>query len=291
MAARLIAVYIAIGCATMALMPAATAKPKTAHIGTAQKQPLPSTYSKAEIDQKIDQLQQDILSTVPSRQELEGRLAKLYSKSDIDTALDQIRRSFPQQTVTQAELTARLTDADNIAKAREQQLYQSLNNEIPKASPWVAIILAAAGTSVSLFVGFASRMAANRSAAQTQLPAQQQRADELQEEWKNVKGCGVTQEIIENAGFKEGDVEFWDTLEKVSKMVEVQEKIYHVKQEFENLLPDEADFPLRWAKIVKMITDISTQITCISCTFDTSTTIAPTLTCPICGSTHTLILK
>jgi hypothetical protein len=276
--AKLIVVYIAIGCATMALTPAAPAKPRTAHIGTAQKQPPPSTYSKAEIDQKIDQLQQGILSTVPnkqklidqlqqgilstvpSRQELEGRLAKFYSKSDIDTALDQIRRSFPQQTITPVELTARLTDADNITKARERQLYQSLNNKIPKASPWVAIILAAAGTSVSLFVSIASRVAANRPAAQTQLPAQQKRADELHEEWENVKGGGAIQEITENAGFKEEDVEFWNALENASKKGEVQEKIYHVKQELETLSADAAYFPLQWARIVRMVTDISTQI-------------------------------
>jgi hypothetical protein len=276
--ARLIAVYIAIGCATMALTPAATAKPRTAHIGTVQKQPSPSTYSKAEIDQKIEQLQQsilstvpskeklidqlhqDILSTIPSRQELEDRLAKLYSKSDIDTALDQIRRSFPQQTVTQAELTARLTDADNIAKAREQQLYQRLNNKIPKASPWVAIILAAAGTSISLFVGIASMAATNRPTAQTQLPTQQKRADELHEEWEDVKEGGVAQEIIDNADFKERGREFWDALENVSKKIEVEEKIYRVKQELETLSLDTADFPLQWARIVGMVTDISTQI-------------------------------
>jgi hypothetical protein len=307
--AKLIVVYIAIGCATMALTPAAPAKPRTAHIGMAQKQPPPSTYSKAEIDQKIDQLQQGILSTVPSkqklidqlqqgilstvpsRQELEGRLAKFYSKSDIDTALDQIRRSFPQQTITPVELTARLTDADNITKARERQLYQSLNNKIPKASPWVAIILAAAGTSVSLFVSIASRVAANRPAAQTQLPAQQKRADELHEEWENVKGGGAIQEITENAGFKEEDVKFWDALENASKKGEVQEKIYHVKQELETLSADAAYFPLQWARIVGMVTDISTQIAYISHISDTSTAVAPTLTCPICGSTHTLTLK
>jgi hypothetical protein len=276
--ARLIAVYIAIGCATMALTPAATAKPRTAHIGTVQKQPSPSTYSKAEIDQKIEQLQQsilstvpskeklidqlhqDILSTIPSRQELEDRLAKLYSKSDIDTALDQIRRSFPQQTVTQAELTTRLTDADNIAKAREQQLYQSLNNKIPKASPWVAIILAAAGTSISLFVGIASMAATNRPTAQTQLPTQQKRADKLHEEWEDVKEGGIAQEIIDNAGFKERSREFWDALENASKKIEVEEKIYRVKQELETLSLDTSDFPLQWARIVGMVTDISTQI-------------------------------
>jgi hypothetical protein len=276
--ARLIAVYIAIGCATMALTPAATAKPRTAHIGTVQKQPSPSTYSKAEIDQKIEQLQQnilstvpskeklidqlhqDILSTIPSRQELEDRLAKLYSKSDIDIALDQIRRSFPQQTVTQAELTTRLTDADNIAKAREQQLYQSLNNKIPKASPWVAIILAAAGTSISLFVGIASMAATNRPTAQTQLPTQQKRADKLHEEWEDVKEGGIAQEIIDNAGFKERSREFWDALENASKKIEVEEKIYRVKQELETLSLDTSDFPLQWARIVGMVTDISTQI-------------------------------
>jgi hypothetical protein len=276
--ARLIAVYIAIGCATMALTPAATAKPRTAHIGTVQKQPSPSTYSKAEIDQKIEQLQQsilstvpskeklidqlhqDILSTIPSRQELEDRVAKLYSKSDIDIALDQIRRSFPQQTVTQAELTTRLTDADNIAKAREQQLYQSLNNKIPKASPWVAIILAAAGTSISLFVGIASMAATNRPTAQTQLPTQQKRADKLHEEWEDVKEGGIAQEIIDNAGFKERSREFWDALENASKKIEVEEKIYRVKQELETLSLDTSDFPLQWARIVGMVTDISTQI-------------------------------
>jgi hypothetical protein len=276
--ARLIAVYIAIGCATMALTPAATAKPRTAHIGTVQKQPSPSTYSKAEIDQKIEQLQQsilstvpskeklidqlhqDILSTIPSRQELEDRVAKLYSKSDIDIALDQIRRSFPQQTVTQAELTTRLMDADNIAKAREQQLYQSLNNKIPKASPWVAIILAAAGTSISLFVGIASMAATNRPTAQTQLPTQQKRADKLHEEWEDVKEGGIAQEIIDNAGFKERSREFWDALENASKKIEVEEKIYRVKQELETLSLDTSDFPLQWARIVGMVTDISTQI-------------------------------
>ncbi|MBV8892100.1 MAG: hypothetical protein JO266_09070 [Acidobacteria bacterium] len=279
-------------------MPAATAESRTAHIGTAQKQPPPSTYSKAEIDQKIDQLQQVILSTVPSRQELNDRIAKLYSKSDIDTALDQIRRSFPQQTVTQAELSARLTDADNIAKAREQQLYQSLDNKIPKVSPWVAIILATAGTSVSLFVGITSMVVANRATTQTQSLAQEKRADELHEEWtsigwkhanaintldgqppnhddlneiidvahcsnklaKNFKGDRVTQKMIENADFKERGMEFWDALENEAKKVEVKGKIYHVKQELETLSPDAADFPLEWAKIVEMVLDISTQI-------------------------------
>ena len=296
--AKLIAVYIAIICATAALTSAATAESRTAHIGTAQKQPPPSTYSKAEIDQKIDQLQQVILSMVPSRQELNDRIAKLYSKSDIDTALDQIRRSFPQQTVTQAELSARLTDADNIAKAREQQLYQSLDNKIPKVSPWVAIILATAGTSVSLFVGIASMVVANRATTQTQSLAQEKRADELHEEWtsigwkhanaintlggqppnhndlnekidvahfsnklvENFKGNRVTQKMIENAGFKERGMEFWDALENEAKKVEVKGKIYHVKQELETLSPDAADFPLEWAKIVEMVLDISTQI-------------------------------
>jgi hypothetical protein len=74
-AAGLIAVNIAIGCASAAFTHAATAQSRTTQPRIAQKQPPPSAYSRAEVDQKIDQLQKDILSKVPSRQELENRVA------------------------------------------------------------------------------------------------------------------------------------------------------------------------------------------------------------------------
>ena len=188
-AARL-AFCIAIGCANAALTHAATAQPRTAQTETAQKQPPPSTYSRAEIDKKIDQLRKEILATVPSEQELEDRLATLYSKSDIDTQLDKIRKSL-QQTISQAELTTMLTTANNDAKVREQSLknkIQILDSRIPKISPWAAIIAAACGTIVSLAVGIASGLIAHKARTQARTLAANATASEYEKEWSESIG-------------------------------------------------------------------------------------------------------
>ena len=75
-AVGLVALYIAAGCASAGLTYTAIAQPRPPHTGTERPPPAP-VYSKAEIDQKIDQLRSDMLSTVPSRQELQESLAQI----------------------------------------------------------------------------------------------------------------------------------------------------------------------------------------------------------------------
>lgn len=71
---------------------------------------------------------------------------------------------------------------------------------------------------------------------------------------------------------------------------EVREQFHRMKQEIDAVSPDAADFPLQWAKIVGMLGYLGTQIAYVPRT-PSSTTTAPTLTCPSCGATHTLTLR
>jgi hypothetical protein len=183
----LVALCIAIGCTSAALTQVAIAQPRSARTGTPQKQPSASAYSKAEIDKKIDQLRKEILSMVPSKQELEGRLATLSSKSDIDAALQKFQRSFSQQTVSQTELTTRLTKLDDDAKDREQKAYQRLDSRIPQISPWVGSLiasLAAVISSISAVISYSAK-------TQTRALAAQATASEFVQAWRGSDGWGI----------------------------------------------------------------------------------------------------
>jgi hypothetical protein len=168
-AAKLRAAVFAVCCACVAATHALAA-----HRGGTHRPQPPSTYSQAEIDSKIDQLRQDMLSTVPTRQDLENELGKFYTKSDVDGLLDQIGKTPPPQAVTRPELNAAITKLDSEIQGRDRQLGKSLGDQIrnldgriPTIPSWVSLGVSLASLCVAIWVGWRARASSAVSAAAT----------------------------------------------------------------------------------------------------------------------------
>jgi hypothetical protein len=168
-AAKLRAAAFAVGCACVASTNAVAA-----HRGGTHRPQPPPTYSQAEIDHKIDQLRQDILSNVPTKQDLQDEVGKFYTKSDVDGLLDQIRRTPPPQAITQPELNAVVTKLNNDIQDWNRQLSKILEDQMKKVNgrtstipSWVSLGVSLASLCAVIWVGWRARASAAVSAAAT----------------------------------------------------------------------------------------------------------------------------
>ncbi len=155
-AAKLVLAMFAVGCFAVALAPASTAQQRTARKAS-------PPYSRAEVDQQMNQLRQDLLTQVATMQALQNELNNVYSKTDVDKELGSLRSMIPQQGATRSDLDAAISKLDDETKAREQQLRGNFDDRImaleagkPAASPRTAIIVAACAVILSLGLGLAS---------------------------------------------------------------------------------------------------------------------------------------
>ena len=143
-----IAALIAISCASSPVVQAQTRSPRS--------------YSKVEIDKKIDQIRRDLMAKIPTPQQIETLLGPVYSKTDVDQKLNQLSATIPQQAVSRQDLDkalqqtvskqafddalqrtaswqdlneaiARTTDS---AKAREEAVEDRLSRTPPWVAPW-----------------------------------------------------------------------------------------------------------------------------------------------------------
>ena len=166
---RLRAAAFAVGCACVASTHAVAA-----HRGGAHKPQPPPTYSQAEIDHKIDQLRQGILSTVPTRQDLENELGRFYTKADVDGLLGQIQRTPPSQAVTRPELNAAVTKLDNEVQDGYRQLSKSLEGQVKNSDgrtsttlSWVSLSVSLVALCAIIWVGWRAKVSAAVNAAAT----------------------------------------------------------------------------------------------------------------------------
>ncbi len=186
-AAKLRAAAFAVCCACVAATHALAA-----HRGGTHRPQPPPTYSQAEIDSKIDQLRQDILSNVPTRQARQNELGQFYTKSDVDGLLDQVRKAPPQQAVTRPELNAAITNLDNEIQERDRQLSKSLGDQIRSLDDrtstipsWVSLSVSLIALCAAIWVGWRARVnaTANAAAIKARFIPRAERADRLVEEY------------------------------------------------------------------------------------------------------------
>ena len=145
-AATVMAALIAIGCASAPVVQAQTRSPRS--------------YSKVEIDKKIDEIRRDLIAKIPTPEQIEALLGPVYSKTDVDQKLNQLNAAIPQQTVSRQDLDKALQQtvsrvdldkalqqtvssqdlneaiagATDSAKAREE----AIEDRLPRTPPWVA---------------------------------------------------------------------------------------------------------------------------------------------------------
>jgi hypothetical protein len=156
-AVKVMAALIAIGCASAPVVQAQTRSPRS--------------YSKVEIDKKIDEIRRDLIAKIPTPEQIEALLGPVYSKTDVDQKLNQLGATIPQQTVSRQDLDkalqqtvskqdfdealqrtasrqdlndaiARTTDS---AKAREE----AIEDRLPRTPPWVAPLVSLLGVMIS----------------------------------------------------------------------------------------------------------------------------------------------
>ena len=156
-AATVMAALIAIGCASAPVVQAQTRSPRS--------------YSKVEIDKKIDEIRRDLIAKIPTPEQIEALLGPVYSKMDVDQKLNQLNAAIPQQTVSRQDLDKALQQtvsrvdldkalqqtvssqdlneaiagATDSAKAREE----AIEDRLPRTPPWVAPLVSLLGVMVS----------------------------------------------------------------------------------------------------------------------------------------------
>ena len=137
-AAKVMAALIAIGCASAPVVQAQTRSPRS--------------YSKVEIDKKIDQIRRDLIAKIPTPEQIEALLGPVYSKTDVDQKLNQLNAAIPQQTVSRQDLDKALQQSGrpspgriSTRRSRGQQIMQkrgkkrsmiSLRGCHPGLRPW-----------------------------------------------------------------------------------------------------------------------------------------------------------
>jgi hypothetical protein len=123
-AAKVMAALIAIGCASAPVVQAQTRSPRS--------------YSKVEIDKKIDQIRRDLIAKIPTPEQIEALLGPVYSKTDVDQKLNQLNAAIPQQTVSRQDLDKALQQTvsrQDFDKALQQTVSrQDLNEAIARAT-------------------------------------------------------------------------------------------------------------------------------------------------------------
>ena len=123
-AAKVMAALIAIGCASAPVVQAQTRSPRS--------------YSKVEIDKKIDQIRRDLIAKIPTPEQIEALLGPVYSKTDVDQKLNQLNAAIPQQTVSRQDLDKALQQTvsqQDLDKALQQTVSrQDLNEAIARAT-------------------------------------------------------------------------------------------------------------------------------------------------------------
>jgi hypothetical protein len=143
-AAKVMAALIAIGCASAPVVQAQTRSPRS--------------YSKVEIDKKIDQIRRDLIAKIPTPEQIEALLGPVYSKTDVDQKLNQLNAAIPQQTVSRQDLDKALQQtvsrqdlneaiarATDNAKAREK----AIDDKPPWMPPWVTPLVSFFGVMIS----------------------------------------------------------------------------------------------------------------------------------------------
>ena len=156
-AAKVMAALIAIGCASAPVVQAQTRSPRS--------------YSKVEIDKKIDQIRRDLIAKIPTPEQIEALLGPVYSKTDVDQKLNQLNAAIPQQTVSRQDLDKALQQtvsrqdldkalqqtvsrqdlngaiagATDSAKAREK----AIDDKLPWMPAWVAPLVSLLGVMIS----------------------------------------------------------------------------------------------------------------------------------------------
>jgi hypothetical protein len=186
-AAKLRAAAFAVCCACVAATHALAA-----HRGGTHRPQPPPTYSQAEVDSKVDQLLQNILSNMLTKQDLQNELGKFYTKSDVDGLLDQVRKGPPQQAVTRPELNAAITSLANEIQERDRQLRKSLGDQIRSLDDrtstipsWVSLSVSLVALCAAIWVGWRARVNAtvNAAAIKARFTPRTERADRLVDEY------------------------------------------------------------------------------------------------------------
>jgi hypothetical protein len=156
-AAKVMAALIVIGCASAPVVQAQTRSPRS--------------YSKVEIDKKIDQSRRDLIAKIPTPEQIEALLGPIYSKTDVDQKLNQLSVAIPQQTLSQQDLDKALQQTvskQDFDKALQQTVSRKdLNDAIARATdnatarenaiedrllwmpPWVAPLVSFLGVMIS----------------------------------------------------------------------------------------------------------------------------------------------
>jgi hypothetical protein len=156
-AAKVMAALIVIGCASAPVVQAQTRSPRS--------------YSKVEIDKKIDQIRRDLIAKIPTPGQIEALLGPIYSKTDVDQKLNQLSVAIPQQTLSQQDLDKALQQTvskQDFDKALQQTVSRKdLNDAIARATdnatarenaiedrllwmpPWVAPLVSFLGVMIS----------------------------------------------------------------------------------------------------------------------------------------------
>jgi hypothetical protein len=155
---RVIAALIAISCASAPVVVQAQTRSSR-------------SYSKVEIDKKIDQIRRDLMAKIPTPEQIEALLGPVYSKADIDQKLDQLSLGILQQTISSQDLDKALqqtvsrqdfdeamqrtasrqdlneaiAQATDSAKAREE----AIENKLPRMLYWVAPLVSLLGVMIS----------------------------------------------------------------------------------------------------------------------------------------------
>ncbi len=94
-------------------------------------------YSKADIDQKLDQLSLGIPQQTISSQDLDKALQQTVSRQDFDEAM--------QRTASRQDLNEAIAQATDSAKAREE----AIENKLPRMLYWVAPLVSLLGVMIS----------------------------------------------------------------------------------------------------------------------------------------------
>jgi cell division septum initiation protein DivIVA len=156
-AGNVMAALIAIICASAPVVQAQTRSPRS--------------YSKVEIDKKIDQIRRDLIAKIPTPEQIEALLGPVYSKTDVDQKLNQLSATIPQptvsrqdldkalqqtvsrqdfdkaleQTVSRQDLNEAIAGATDSAKAREK----AIDDKLPWMPAWVAPLVSFLGVTIS----------------------------------------------------------------------------------------------------------------------------------------------
>jgi hypothetical protein len=203
-AAKVMAALIAVGCASAPVVQAQTRSPRS--------------YSKVEIDQKIDQIRRDLTAKIPTPEQIEALLGPIYSKTDVDQKLNQLNAAIPLQTVSRQDLEKALQQTvsqQDLDKALQQTVSrQDLNEAIARATdnakarekaiddklswmpPWVAPLVSFLGIMISGGLAYCiaskareqAKTLATAARADAEADAANMRTNAYVREWRSGQG-------------------------------------------------------------------------------------------------------